>query len=125
MSEFEFPTLREAVSAAATVLDEHRPGWHDLVDPETLAVHDPCKCVFGQIGGGVASGYSDGRLWLDSVVPDGVNHFVGGVFNIAAGSDYGGAFWSPQATAHWREEILSRRLAEKLTASEPRERVLA
>lgn len=41
-------TIAERVAAGAAWLDEHRPGWDQRIDLETLDLGDPCHCVLGQ-----------------------------------------------------------------------------
>lgn len=41
-------SIEERVTAGAAWLDEHRPGWWQRIDLETLDLGDPCKCVLGQ-----------------------------------------------------------------------------
>lgn len=41
-------TIDERVAAGAAWLDEHRPGWWQRINLDTLDLGDPCKCVLGQ-----------------------------------------------------------------------------
>jgi len=49
-------TIDDRVSAGAAWLDEHRPGWWQRINLETLDLGDPCRCVLGQ-----EYGHFDGR----------------------------------------------------------------
>ena len=40
---------RDAVKAGAEFLDEHVRGWADRIDLSSLAMHDGCNCVLGQL----------------------------------------------------------------------------
>jgi hypothetical protein len=37
------------VDRGAEFLDQHYPGWFDLIDTDTLQIDDSCQCVLGQI----------------------------------------------------------------------------
>jgi hypothetical protein len=39
------------VNAGAKFLDEHRPGWEDEIDLDTLDLASTCGCVLGQLHG--------------------------------------------------------------------------
>lgn len=41
-------TIAERVAAGAAWLDEHRPGWVDRIDLETLDLGDCANCIVGQ-----------------------------------------------------------------------------
>jgi hypothetical protein len=41
-------SIAERVAAGAAWLDEHRPGWVERVNLDTLDLGDSCECVLGQ-----------------------------------------------------------------------------
>lgn len=48
MSETQAQIL---VAEGAAALDESIPGWHNLIDLDSLEMQDSCNCVVGQIAG--------------------------------------------------------------------------
>lgn len=55
-------TIQERVLAGSAWLDEHRPGWVDRIDLETLDLGNGCHCVLGQ----EYHGFSSGLVEVDS-----------------------------------------------------------
>ncbi|HWP38979.1 MAG TPA: hypothetical protein VNL18_15640 [Gemmatimonadales bacterium] len=51
MSKSEKDAIKAAVQRGVRWLDRHRPGWENLIDPETLDLGSPCRCVLGQLDG--------------------------------------------------------------------------
>ena len=43
--------LKDTIHTAAKMLDKEIPGWHNLVNPETLKMADCSMCVLGQVFG--------------------------------------------------------------------------
>lgn len=41
--------FEEQIALGAAWLDEHKPGWERLIDPQMLDMHNTCKCVLGQV----------------------------------------------------------------------------
>lgn len=90
--------LTEAVRRGAVLLDEHQPRWFDRVDLTDLLVIDPSRCVLSQVFGS----YHGGRLTLG--LPSVST-------NDAPGPSYYG-FANCGVEHLWREEVVSRRLAD-------------
>lgn len=44
-------TLAERVDLGATLLDEKKPGWHEEINTDTLAIHLADHCICGQLFG--------------------------------------------------------------------------
>ena len=44
-------SLKEQIREAAQMLDREIPGWHTLVNPETLQMSSCSMCVLGQVFG--------------------------------------------------------------------------
>lgn len=42
-------TIAERVAAGAAWLDEHEPGWVDLIDLDKLNLASGCRCILGQL----------------------------------------------------------------------------
>lgn len=53
---------REEVRAGAAWLDEHKPGWHDVVDTYDLRMANCSNCVLGQLFGNYNSAMRQLRL---------------------------------------------------------------
>lgn len=43
---------KRAAATGAAFLDEFRPGWHDLIDTDTLRMEHGSACILGQVFGG-------------------------------------------------------------------------
>lgn len=41
--------FEEQITAGAEWLDEFKPGWERLIEPATLSLESPCRCVLGQV----------------------------------------------------------------------------
>lgn len=41
--------FEEKIAAGASWLDEFKPGWERLIEPATLSLESPCRCVLGQV----------------------------------------------------------------------------
>lgn len=96
-------TITDRVAAGATWLDEHRPGWVDRIDLDTLELSDTCNCVLGQEYGG---------YWLD--LDAGVVAGVGKPRDaVKLGFASSGTFEDPLSyaslTQAWRDYIVDRR----------------
>jgi hypothetical protein len=94
-------SIDERVAAGAAWLDEHRPGWVDRIDLNTLDLGDGCYCILGQ---------TDGYFWDVPEVTSLYNYadvFAElGLF--AAGGIEGDAEYSALTEA-WRRLITARR----------------
>jgi hypothetical protein len=44
-------TVAQRVEAGAAWLDEHKPGWWQTIDLDTLDIRSDCNCVLGQTYG--------------------------------------------------------------------------
>ena len=42
-------TIAERAARGAALLDEHKPGWWERIDLDTLALESPCRCILGQL----------------------------------------------------------------------------
>jgi len=96
-------TIDERVAAGAKWLDEHRPGWWQRIDLDTLNLGDPCQCVLGQLYGHFV--YAPDEIWTNNL------SFAGG-FNAEVGlrGDYDETVTEFAAlTAAWRTLIQARR----------------
>lgn len=90
--------LDPRVERGAAMLDERLPGWEHEIDLDNFVLHSPCKCIFGQLGGGE---YFDGAKRVG--FPAGDAH---GTFS-ATFSDYA------LMEQDWRLAILARRMEAK------------
>lgn len=45
----EIESAIELVQRGSTWLDEHHPGWHELIDLDELSLSDSHSCVLGQL----------------------------------------------------------------------------
>lgn len=88
-------SIEERVAAGARWLDEHRPGWVDRIDLETLDLGDPCRCVLGQE-------YGNYTFALDEILDD-VSPASRGFNAWATTGEY------PALTDAWRRLIEQRR----------------
>lgn len=52
------PTIEQRVSNGVALLDEHQPGWRDLVNVEILDIESLGDCILGQVYGGYIAGAS-------------------------------------------------------------------
>jgi hypothetical protein len=97
--------IAERVAAGAAWLDEHRPGWVDRINLDTLDLSDTCKCVLGQ---------EYGRFVLgdDLILDEGSeSHLLGfDVDELRQDGQYAGKQYAA-LTAAWRELVLARREA--------------
>lgn len=62
MPDTTFPNARVAAHRGAKLLDEHAPGWADLIADDVLDMCDPSVCIVGQVFGD----YNDGLKTLDA-----------------------------------------------------------
>lgn len=90
-------TIRERVDAGAALLDREEPGWEDKIDLDTLKLHDPCRCVLGQVFGL----YSTGARVLDLNIDASSDH----AFEV---SEYGKDSYTGLTRA-WKALIRARR----------------
>lgn len=49
---------QQRVSNGVALLDEHKPGWRDLVNVNTLDIESLENCILGQVFGGYIKGAS-------------------------------------------------------------------
>lgn len=84
----------DAVATAALMLDELRPGWAALVDPDELVMGSCDRCILGQVYGAFDVGW---RKFLNRFLLLGVDRLNGtGVFAYQA------------SVPRWTEEVRSR-----------------
>jgi hypothetical protein len=57
---------RVAVANGVQLLDTKVPGWDREIDLDTLVMHDPCRCILGQLR-------EDGELYRDVKARLGIN----------------------------------------------------
>lgn len=50
MSDTLIADATRRVRDGAALLDRLLPGWHDVVDVDSLWINSPCNCVLGQLG---------------------------------------------------------------------------
>lgn len=98
----------DAVEKAAPWMDVRHPGWASRIDPDTLDIRVPCRCIGGQLSGG------DINMWQE--LNDGI------VDDLGPG-DHHFAFSMSGALPFWREVILARRQTASPEAAPARERV--
>jgi hypothetical protein len=102
-------TIAERVEKGAAWLDEHRPGWVDRIDLETLDLGDPCRCVLGQQfepqSDSDQCGFEVGMRLLTTPGNDPVIPLVEQGFYATSDDNYA------DLTAAWRELIERRRSA--------------
>lgn len=48
-------TIEERRDAGIAWLDEHRPGWREHADPDTLEMENPCGCILAQTTAGTGN----------------------------------------------------------------------
>lgn len=100
------PSIAERVAAGAAWLDEHQPGWIDVIDLERLDLQAACFCILGQLHGNFWTSPSftgDRTRRIEAAAPYGF-----------AIDDEGGGLEVEEAqyealTAAWRELIEQRR----------------
>lgn len=114
------PTILKRRDAGAAWLDEHRPGWWQRINLDTLDLGEPCRCVLGQEFAPDVD--PDGR---DLVVANGYQLAVAKLrdgppaafalgFTITGARAYEELSWET-LTAAWRELILARRAGTETT----------
>lgn len=62
-------TVEAQVTRAALMLDENKPGWHKLINPETLDLRSSQQCVLGQVYGSFATGVGRLMVAYDTSIP--------------------------------------------------------
>jgi hypothetical protein len=96
-------TDRERAAAGATLLDNHKPGWYEVIDNAALNISSAYRCVLGQLYENAnESGYLRGIYELGLQTSD--SHA------------YGFAGKTDELQEAWREEIASRRLRVPVAA---------
>jgi len=101
-------SISERVAAGAAWLDEHRPGWVDRIDLETLNLGDPCRCLLAQ---------DFGEHFSDAVLAAGLGQGLSPSaigFNVTYARGDEGFMWPTERefdalTAAWRDLIRQRR----------------
>lgn len=96
-----------SVDRAATLLDEHEPGWAGRVDLQNLDMMSCFKCVLGQIFDhearrGADTGFEFG-YWRSYFQP-----MLDGAVGMYGCSDFGFAFGCMTAHQFWVREITKR-----------------
>jgi hypothetical protein len=99
------PDYAARAAAGATYLDSQIPGWAGQIDLATLALHDACDCVLGQLGDNYQDMRDDFHLSQDAAVELG--------FTLGTSDDR----WKGWAglDAAWAREIVTRREAAQVT----------
>lgn len=59
LSQESHTRLRTTVARGAALLDQHRPGWFQRIDPDALKMSDCTACVVGQLSGVVSDSVLD------------------------------------------------------------------
>jgi hypothetical protein len=90
------PDFTAQIALGMAWLDEHRPGWAERVNVETLDLGDPCHCVLGQTGD-----LPDGDSYRSVVSANGLAWGKARAFR-------GVGDWDA-LDAQWRTAILARR----------------
>jgi hypothetical protein len=111
VSTTTLPPLPERVARGAALLDQRRPGWAELVDPDRLDMQLEYEDVLGQLYGTFAEGINSlagHAFWPD---PAAVAFAVAHGFEL--GDDQPGRVGAPrhyaELTGCWRAKLTHRR----------------
>lgn len=100
-------TVAERVAAGAAFLDEHEPGWVDLIDLGRLDLNHACNCVLGQA-------FADESEWANRCYDSGYDYARARFHLLRGGADLGFDTaddyepYEPLA-AEWKRVIAERR----------------
>ena len=110
MAKAKYPGFKPYIKEAAQMLDKEIPGWHNLVNPETLNMSDCSRCVLGQTFGLPMEQKLQEILGDKCPQPLGAPFSRGLRYLNARGWD--GTGFGTKGTCEWVEEIADRRAAE-------------
>ena len=96
-------SVTERVERGGTLLDEARPGWPWLVDPDILNLGDGCLCVGGQLCGKKTGTEGDYVIFVREIGLDAAGEFAHGFDGDGGDGGYAAL------TAAWRDLIIRRR----------------
>lgn len=81
-----------ACTRGAQFLDQHRPGWYELINLNTLSLESPCRCILGQLhpeSNRLSSGISGYYVGLEKLVRPNADAMAAELGDVPLSEHYG------------------------------------